>query len=339
MKHTVREIAKLAGTSPSSVSLVLNGKPGVRKEMRKKIEKILIENGYEIKGNVPDKMIRIFFVYYRSSNWILRRKDNFFARIIDGIESACHRLNCELTMVHANSQNVDEVLRSVTKERADGVVFLATEYSHSPERISKNLSVPFVCIDRYFEEEQFEIINIANYQSHYLTIRHLMELGHRNIGYLSTKVETGALKNRREEFYRVMKKFNLDFSDKFVLYLGFLQDEAECELEQYIREVENLPTAFVACNDVIAVAAMKTLQRLGWKVPEDVSIVGFDNSGICDMVNPGLTTIHADLERMGALAVERIVQMIETEEESRLSITIGTKLICRETTARVKRTT
>jgi DNA-binding LacI/PurR family transcriptional regulator len=239
-------------------------------------------------------------------------------------------------MVHADSQNVDEVLRSLTKDKTDGVVFLATEYSHSPERISNNLKVPFVCIDRYFEEATFENINIANRQSHYMTIRHLMELGHRKIGYLSTTMETGALKNRREEFCRAMQRFDLEFSEKSVLYLSFLQDEAERELEQYIRKVGKLPTAFVACNDVIAVAVMKTLQRAGWKVPEDISVVGFDNSGICDMVNPGLTTIHADLERMGALAVERIVQMINTDEQSSLAITISTELICRETTARAK---
>ncbi len=112
MKVTIRDIAKMAGTSPSSVSLVLNSKPGVRMEMRKQIEHLLLENGYTLK-NQPERSLdkrNICFVYYKSTNWIANRKDNFLIRVLDGVERACSRYNCSISIINANYDNVSRVL-------------------------------------------------------------------------------------------------------------------------------------------------------------------------------------------------------------------------------------
>ncbi len=335
MKCTIREIAKMAGTSPSSVSLVLNNKPGVRKEMRQQIAKLLQENGYTLKsqekgGNSDVK--RICFIYYKSSNWIARRKDNFLLRILEGIENACQKLNCECTMVNANYDDLERVLQDMTKEKVDGVIFLGTEYAHDAQKLMVNREVPFLCIDHYFDEENFDCVNIDNMQSHYQSIRHLMELGHEKIGYLTSNLESGALQNRKEAFCSVMGKLGLKVWPEHIIYLSLLQDEAEESLEQYLKTFQELPTAFIACNDVMAIAAVGMLQRAGYRVPEDISVIGFDDSGVCEMIVPRLTTIHADLERMGSLAVERLRNVMDHKTSEVLKMTIGTRLVRRETT-------
>ena len=339
MKCTIRDIAKMAGTSPSSVSLVLNNKPGVRKEMRQQITKLLQENGYTLRSQENDEKQetkRIGFIYYKSSNWIARRKDNFLLRILDGVESACQKQNCECTMVTANYDDLERVLQDMTKDKVDGVIFLGTEYAHDSRKLTVNREVPFLCIDRYFDEEDFDCINIDNLQSHYQSIRHLMELGHRKIGYLTSNLESGALQNRKEAFCSVMNKLGLKVWPEHIIYLSLLQEEAEESLEQYLETFQELPTAFIACNDVIAIAAVGMLQRAGYKVPEDISVIGFDDSGVCEMIVPRLTTIHADLERMGSLAVERLRNVIDQKTSEVLKMTIGTRLVCRETTGPAK---
>ncbi|MGI6007617.1 MAG: LacI family DNA-binding transcriptional regulator [Ruminococcus sp.] len=335
MKCTIRDIAKMAGTSPSSVSLVLNNKPGVRKEMRQQIAKLLQENGYTLKSQEkgePFDVKRICFIYYKSSNWIARRKDNFLLRILDGIENACQKLKCECTMVNANYEDLGKVLQDMTKDKVDGIIFLGTEYAHDSEKLTVNKDIPFICIDHYFDEEDFDCINIDNIQSHYHSIRHLMALGHKKIGYLTSNLESGALQNRKEAFCSVMSRLGLKVWPEHIIYLSLLQDEAEESLGQYLEAFQELPTAFIACNDVIAIAAVGMLQRAGYKVPEDISIIGFDDSGVCEMIVPRLTTIHADLERMGSLAVERLRNLMDRKTSEVLKMTIGTKLICRETT-------
>lgn len=339
MKPTIREIAKIADTSPSSVSLVLNDKPGVRKEMRQKIEQILLENGYEIKHQGNKNKVetkKIYFIYYRSSNWIARRKDNFLHRILDGIEGACRNFHCETTIVNATYDDVGLILKGMTKDKTNGVIFLGTEFAHNAEVLSVDMEVPFVCIDRYVSEENLNSINIDNYQSHYQSIRYLMSLGHKNIGYLTSKLKSGSLLQREESFYAVMGKLGLILHPEHVVSLDLMQEEAEKRLEEYLDKTQDIPTAFVACNDVIAVAVIGTLQKKGYRIPEDISVIGFDDSGICDMIVPKLTTVHADLEKMGFLAVKRICEMIDEESWEVLKQTIGTALIIRETTAPVK---
>jgi len=338
MKPTIREIAKMAGTSPSSVSLVLNNKPGVRTEMRKLIEQVLVENGYTLKnqeGKIKEKK-NICFIYYKSTNWIANRKDNFLPRVLEGIERACVKYNCSVYILNTDFSNVSNTLSSIQAEETDGIIFLGTEYAHSPERILVPKKVPFVCIDRYFEEESIDSINIENVGSMYLTIRHLMELGHQRIGYLTGNLESGAIRHRNQSFCYVMEKLGLTVYPEHIVRLGVLQEEAEINMEAYIKQQEDLPTAFLSCNDVIAIAAIGMFQRAGYRVPEDISVIGFDDSGICDMIFPGLTTVHANLEGMGEMAVERLLSLIENRTQDVIKSTIGTKLICRGTTAQVK---
>ena len=333
MKVTIRDIAKMAGTSPSSVSLVLNSKPGVRMEMRKQIEHLLLENGYTLKNQPersPDKR-NICFVYYKSTNWIANRKDNFLIRVLDGVERACSRYNCSISIINANYDNVSRVLGEIKREQSDGIIFLGTEFAHRADKIMVPKDVPFVCIDRYFEEEPINTVNIDNLGSLHTAIRYLMQLGHRRIGYLTSDLESGALEHRKRSFFEAMERLGLEVRPEYVVYLNMLREEAEKSLESYIKNQSELPTAFLACNDVMAIAAIGIFQRFGYRVPQDISVIGFDNSGICDMIVPGLTTIHADLERMGELAVERLQMMLGQDRQEILKVTVGTKLIHRET--------
>jgi len=338
MKPTIREIAKMAGTSPSSVSLVLNNKPGVRSEMRKQIQQVLLENGYTLKK--PGEQFRekknICFIYYKSTNWIANRKDNFLPRVLEGIERGCAANNCSVYILNTDYSNVSKTLSSIQQDEADGIIFLGTEYAHGSEKLLVPKQVPFVCIDRYFDEEPIESINIDNIGSMYTTIRHLMELGHRRIGYLTGDLESGAIRHRNQIFRQVMERLGLDVQPEHIVCMSVLREEAEISMETYIKQQKDLPTAYVTCNDVIAMAAIGMLKRAGYSVPDDISIVGFDNSGICDMVFPGITTVHANLEGMGEMAVGRLLSLMENNEQDVLKTTIGTKLICRGTTAPVK---
>ena len=325
---TIRQIAELHGVAPSTVSLVLNDKPGVRKETRLKIQKTLIENGYQIKTPVSQNG-DILFIYYKSTDYLAARKDDTISSILGGIGEVCSEKNYTFSVCNANPNNIDEILTSVSADTQCGIVFLGTEYYDSPSASFFHTSVPLVILDGFFPEYPLNTVNINNSYGVHQAISLLIANGHDKIGYLKSSIEFGWLRDRADCVYQSLARFEKVKPDCLI------QVEQETDLIQqtvfdYLSTHKDIPSAFFADNDMIAIASIQAFQRFGYRVPEDISIIGFDDSNICTIFPPHLTTVHTHMGEMARMATTRLIALIEKEQKTFIQSTVGTHLIERQ---------
>lgn len=335
MKMTVRKIAEFANVSPAAVSLVLNDKPGVRPELRDKITKLLLENGYTIKKkeDAGSKPKRILYLYYKDSSWIPYMRNDFLTRVLDGIERSCRQNNCSLSVANVGYETLVSSLNNAQDMAYDGVVFLGTEYKHMDYSLFENFPLPFVSLDRSFTGYSINSITIDNDIGNYQAIDHLTKLGHTQIGYITSRQSYGAYRDREKSFYHMMQKFNLSINEEYIYKLDFFQKDLQKNFLELSESRSALPTAFVTANDVMAVSAVFALTQKGCRIPDDISVIGFDDSSVCFMTSPHLTSTHADWERLGELAIERLLRMISSDSPEIQKMQLGTTLNCRGTTA------
>jgi|GEM_PF-1073389 len=335
MKLTVRKIAEVAKVSPAAVSLVLNDKPGVRPELREKITDLLIENGYTIKKKDAAEAVtkRILYLYYKDSSWIPYMRNDFLTRVLDGVERVCRLNHFSLSVANVEYETLIEMLGDAQDMNYDGVVFLGTEYKHLEHSIFEKFPLPFVCIDRSFGGHFINSVTIDDNIGNYQAISHLKELGHTKIGYITSQQAYGAYEHREKSFYSMMQKLDLEVHEDHIFKLDFFQKDLQKNFIKLSQTRQNLPTAFIAANDIMALSVIFALTQQGLRVPEDVSVIGFDNSDVCFMTSPHLTTTHADWERLGELAIERLQHIIADNSTEIHNLQLGTNLIVRGTTA------
>ena len=337
---TLRQIAASLGVAPSTVSLVLNNKTGVRKELRERIRSVLLENGYTIKeqeaaGPAPEPLTAktILFIYYTSTNYLAARKDNTLFSIIEGIDDVCKGRGYRYSVANADASTLDDLLCNTPAEQYAGIILLGTEYYEPPTAAFLQTRIPLVILDGYFPEFPLNTINIDNSYGVASAMDLLLEKGHREIGYLKSNLEYGCLRDRstciRENFSRH------DLQPSCIIEVEQQPDSIKQALLDFIASGAAMPTAFIADNDIIAVSAMQALMQKGYRIPEDISMIGFDDSAIATIFTPNLTTIHHHMGEMAKAAAKMIIGLAQSAEKpvtfSRSQI--GTRLVIRDTVA------
>ena len=334
---TIREIAAQLNISPTAVSYVLNNKPGVRKELRETVTRILIENGYSIKEESsaepkinPDssKQKTILFLYYISERYLFLRNNNVLTLYLNAIEDVCNRQGCSVIIKSATREVLGDTLTNT--EGIDGVILLGIEFY---EKVIFNRSMcpkPFVLLDGYFPESLIDCVNIDNYIGLYQAIDYLYRKGHRKIGHIKSAMPYGCLPDRWHCFYEILNQFGIPFSKKHLAEVRLQSEFLQEDLLRYLREHKDLPTVFFADNDYIAISAMAGMQQAGYVIPDDFSIIGFDNADIATLLKPNLSTISLDFRGMAAEALQRLFQLMEQTDPPIVKSTISPILIERD---------
>ena len=330
MKVTVRRIAEENNVSPATVSLVLNNKPGVRDETRKRISDALTRNGYTIRQEKSKR--RIQYICYQSSAWFAERPDGFYTYVLEGLDRGCKEYNASLRVAYANRSNLQNMINLAATDGNDGIIFLGTEYSHAALPEFKEFLIPIVVVDNPIFESRINSIYPDDYVGIDETIKYLKENGHSDIGFITIEGTFGELYNREQIFRRVMANNGLQVNEDHVLHLEPVMSSARNQIQQYIRTETHLPTAFLAVNDIIAATVMASLAGNGIKVPEDISIIGYDDSSLCELTAPNLSSIRSDVAAMGEYAVRRLVQLIENGNEPYMKVMLATRLVTRGST-------
>ncbi len=331
---TIRQIAESFGVAPSTVSVVLNNRPGVRSELRQKIQQVLVENGYQIRETKPQQG-NLLFVYYKSTDYLAARKDDTVSSILSGIEEVCSEKRFTFSVTHASPATLDEILRSASADSHSGVILLGTEYYQEPTPAFFELSVPLVVLDGFFPEYPLNTINIDNSYGVHQALCLLAENDHPKIGYIKSSIEFGCLRDRTSCIYSSLARLGLPPRPEFVIEVSQESESIRHEVEDFLKSCPTIPSAFIADNDIIAVSAIQSLQQMGFRVPDDVSIIGFDDSTICTILTPYLTTVKANFNGMAKLATARLIEMIENPDSASTIIksTVGTELIKRQSVA------
>ncbi|TDF98943.1 LacI family transcriptional regulator [Paenibacillus piri] len=340
----MEDIAKLAGVSKSAVSLAFSGKPGIGPDTRERILQIARDNGYLPKprtGTAERANKLLTFLVFANSGIVLEHyyQQPFFRELIHYIEERCRMKGYSLMFSTVDLDNLESDIKKVSDDRrCEGIILLGTNLDRSQiANITGLLSLPLVVLDNCYDTLSVPFIEINNMMGAYQAGIHLYELGHRSIGYIASNVRIHNFEERRRGFSYALSEKKLSVEDGCDFSVAPTILSSQKSLNQQLSERINtglpLPTAFFCECDYIAISAIKTLIELGFRVPDDLSVVGFDNISESRIITPELTTVHVEKELMAQLAVDLIIQSIESEDSVKTKIKVDTQLIPRLSTS------
>ncbi|HHV31829.1 MAG TPA: LacI family transcriptional regulator [Clostridiales bacterium] len=324
MKVNISEISRISGFSPATVSNALNNKKGVSRETADKIFHVAQECGYQPKAKISS----IKFVVYRNSGLVVSDTP-FFSSLIAGVESESRSSGYETAIFNLdkNSPDYEKNLNLLMTDSRSAILLLATELSEEEAPVFQKVSSPLVILDSWFENSLFNSVLINNTDSVNHAVQYLIRKGHRKIGYLQSSVRIQNFIYRQMGYQRAMLDSGLQPDSKLTFSLTPTMDGAYNDMDRLLRQHPEMPTAFMADNDIIALGAMKALQGHGYRIPDDISLIGFDDLQFCSISTPPLTSIHVFKQDMGKIAVRRLIELIDSGTQVKTKIQICNEFV------------
>lgn len=327
MKASIRKISDITGFSPATISNALNHKKGVNKETSEEIFKVANEIGY-VNGL---KITKIKLVIYKRNGSIIDNSP-FFANLLEGVETECRESGYEMTICNLDrrSDSYETRLDEILNDRSTAIIMLGTEAQDEDFERFKDAKCPIVILDSWCSTMDFNGILINNSDSAKNAVQYLINKGHREIGYLRGRFRIKAFSSRSNGYIRALQKNNIKIKEQYIVTLGTTMDGAYRDTMEYLENKPILPTAFFADNDMIALGAMKALIERGYRIPEEVSLIGFDDLSSCEISTPRLSTIKVFKQEMGQLAVRRLLDVIRNETSIKIKTQVCTEFIERD---------
>jgi DNA-binding LacI/PurR family transcriptional regulator len=331
----VKDIAMAVGVSPTTVSLVLNNKPGAGEKLRERILRTAKELGYTAPKSAKAGSLCLLRIA-RHGHTVNRDHDVFIADYIEGLSHEAKDAGYALEIVTFKPAPMEQILEAALGEASDGFVVLGTELSREDVESFRILRKPLVFLDTYHEFLDFDFVDMNNEDSVFLILSHLHAMGHRQIGFVRAAVETRNIRLREEGFYAGLGRLGLEADTSFVFSVDQTYHGAYDDMKAILAGGPRLPTALVCGNDIIASGCLKACSDTGIRVPDDLSIVGFDNLPLSAVVDPPLTTIQVSKAQIGRMAVQLLVSRlrIDTDMPS-VKVLIGGKLIERRSVRKI----
>lgn len=325
-KVTLKQISTLTGYSLATVSNVLNKKKDVNAETARRVMQAASELGYISSRKIE----KIIIVMYRKSGQILMETPLILS-LIEGVEQEGQKYRIETSIynLYMGADDHEAKLNALLNEKGCGILLLATELEWEDMKVFEKLSVPFVVVDAWFPEGNYPTVLMDNRSTFERSVTYLYEKGHRRIGYIGSQIPIRNFVEREDGYRRAMSFFSLSVEEKYHVLLSPTLEGAQESMREYLRQHPELPTAYVAVNDIIALGAMKALQDHGYRVPEDVSIIGFDNMPFGLVSSPSLTTFNVRKTEIGQYAA-RILLSMDGSERLPIRLEVLTELVERD---------
>lgn len=333
MSITAKELAAKLGLSESAISLALNDKPGVSRATRRRVIDAAKEYGYDFSKrsfSIVGKKGTICYVIYKKSGAVVGDTP-FFSTLTDGINMGCRRqhYDCVVRYLYEDDDITDQVY-TLGSSQFSGIILLATEIDENSLKSFAQLNVPMVVLDAYFEKLAFNFILINNIQGAFMATEYLIKKRHTQPGYLRSDYWISNFDQRADGFYKAIRAAGMSTAKSQVLRLAPSQEGAYEDMKRYLAAGEKPVDCYFADNDLIAFGAVMALREAGYRVPEDVAVVGFDDMPACEYMNPPLSTIIVPKLFMGETAAMRVIQLVEGANDQPLKIEVSTKLVKRK---------
>ena len=338
----IKDIAKLAGGGVSTVSRVLNNHPDVKKETRDKVLEVIKEHNY-----VPNNSARILKSNNMKHIGVLVKGvfNPFFSEMLKIIEMHINQIGYTMILHHYYDQNDSssseaEVLVSFIKEkRLQGVICLGGNFEGVREESFEGLDVPIVLtsVDSSIEisSNLFSCVGIDNEKAAYEATNYLIQKGHKHIGMiLGDEFDAGVSNRRAIGYMRALEENHIPINKAYITLGGYDFEPAYESVKKLLSEEEHI-TAIFAISDIMAIGAGKAIIDLGYKIGEDISILGFDGLDIGKYYNPALTTIKQPQRKMAYDSINLLVQLIEKKCENQRCV-LETKLVERMSVYKLK---
>jgi DNA-binding LacI/PurR family transcriptional regulator len=329
---TIVDVARRAGVSKSLVSLALRGDPRVREEKRRAVERAAEQLGYRpnaVARSLVSKRTNVIGVMLSDLH------NQYFMEVVDGIETEAHGADYR-ALINTGGRQAErewDAVETLLQLRTDGVILAGTVLP-SARILAAAAAVPLVLVARSSRSPAVDSVANDDRAGARLAVAHLVELGHRHVAHVDGGDGAGA-QARRRGFLDAMRDAGL--ASEAVVARGDYTEAGGAEgVDRLLASKGRWPTALFVANDLAAVGALHTLERHGLRVPEDVSVVGYDNTALAHLGHIDLTTIDQPKRSLGATAVQLLLERITTGRGTARHVVLPPRLVVRGTTAPVR---
>jgi DNA-binding LacI/PurR family transcriptional regulator len=325
-------IARKAGVSAATVSLALNNRHGVSKKTRERILGIVKDVGYKKRSSRASQRGTIQFLKIIRHGHTLNEDHNvFIADYIDGITHTAKdvHLRVEFSSVAAG-MSMNDLIYQMEQQDVAGFAVLGTELVEEEIRSIASVQKPVVFLDTYFSFLPFDFVDMDNLESVFLVVSRLVETGHRTIGMVTSPVHVTNFRLREEAFRECLKLLGCRFEEEYLFSVDSTYQGAWQEFAGHLRAGRHLPEGLFCCNDIVGLGVARALKDAGLRVPEDISLIGFDDLPASKHSDPPLTTIRVFKREIGSTAILLLRERIDHPEKPCSKVVIGGDLVARQ---------
>lgn len=344
MGVTIYHVAKKAGVGIGTVSRVINNSPQISPQTKEKILKVIRELKYQ-----PSVMARGLALKKTSiiACIVPLFTGYFYFEVLNGIQQALSNYGYDLILNSVDKiEKKEEVLKRTIRERkVDGVLLISLPISDKLAAKFIESKLPIVLIDN--NHDSLDSITIENKEGAFIATEHLIKLGHMRIGMINGNLHSVPAANRLEGFKTALNKYDIVCRDNLIVNVslngdpevlyndGFNKKAGYKAMNQLLALNQDRPTAIFISSDIQATGAIKAIRECGLNIPNDITIVGFDDIELSEYL--GLTTVHQPMYEMGTLAVDRLMDKIAGDDSDNFKTVFPTKLVIRETCGAYKK--
>ncbi len=327
---SIKDIARMANVSHSTVSRALLNSDLVKSQTADRIRRIARESGYHAsavaRGLVTRKTFTIGIV-------VTTIADPFVAEVVSGVEEVAdkHGYSVFLSNSNAEPEREKNMVQSFAERRVDGIVVTSSRVGAIYMSVLSQMMVPIVLINNQHPGTFTHSVMVENVEASRGATRHLIGLGHRRIAYLGDRFGYQSDTERFTGYRRALEQEGLPFLPELVVH-GDGKAEGGEQAAERLLALDGRPTAVFCYNDMSALGALRTMHLAGLRVPDDISLVGFDDLFVARYAYPQLTTVRQPMRRMGMLAMESLLKLM-AGQTSLETLKVPAELILRESTA------
>jgi len=325
---TLNELAGEAGVSLSTVSKVLNGRTDVSASTRERVERILDQHGYQRRFGLPNRNTLIELVFPElETAWAME--------IIRGVENVAKANGLSVVLTESGTRHAPapDWITGVLRRRPVGVVLVFSDLAEDYKAQLRSRAIPFVIVDPAGDPApDVPSVGSANWSGGLMATRHLIELGHERIAVITGPEDMMCSLARLDGYRSAMSTAGLPVDEASVAFGNFQVDGGR-ENARRMLQAEARPTAIFAGSDLQALGVLDAARSLGLRVPEELSVVGYDDLQLAQWSSPALTTVHQPLTRMAEEAARLVIRMSEEELDQVPRMDLATRLVVRESTS------
>ncbi|WP_118782520.1 substrate-binding domain-containing protein [Haemophilus haemolyticus] len=324
---TMKDIARLAQVSTSTVSHVINGSRFVSDEIREKVMRIVAELNY-----TPSAVARSLKVRETKTIGLLVTATNnpFFAEVMAGVEQYCqqHQYNLIIATTGGDAKRLQQNLQTLMHKQVDGLLLMCGD-SRFQADMELTVSLPLVVMDWWFTELNADKILENSELGGYLATKALIDAGHRKIGIITGNLKKSVAQNRLQGYKNALSEAKIALNPHWIVESHFDFEGGVLGIQSLLAQ-SSRPTAVFCCSDTIAVGAYQAIQQQGLRIPQDLSIMGYDDIELARYLSPPLSTICQPKAELGKLAVEALLQRIKNPNENYRTLVLEPTCVLRE---------
>lgn len=333
MKITIKEVAQLAGVSPSTVSRVISNSSRISDDTKKTVREAMESLGYH-----PNAIARS--LVNRSTNTIgivmpqsTERAflNPFFPQALSGVSAAAHEQGYCILLSTGNNEKdqLNSIESIVMGGRVDGVIIMYSSVDNESLDALKKMRIPVVVIGKPLKSKDVLYVDNDNVKASFDVTEKLIKNGHKKIAFISGSFRFVVSLDRLDGYMNALKENDIPFRKDYIIELSEFVTKGAYEKTKDLLQLEDRPTAFVSTDDVMSFGVMDAIKECGLKIPEDIEVMSFNNIPSAELTQPSLTSVDIDAFSLGYEASKLIIEKVKGEAD-RDKVIVPTKIVYRE---------